>query len=141
MTVCNLWPGLMLSVQMSLWMLVMSLVLGSCGLLLRKLGGLVPQRGLDMGGGTARIRVVRLGGPKVRKAQQSAADAHEGGDVFMYRDSSAAPLLDLRRRFKAVMDVRDAMIRDGISLARSVKLTAQWDEILLLSWLRVVVFE
>ena len=35
----------------------------------------------------------------------------------MNRDSSAAPLLDLRRRFKAVMDVLDAMIRDGISLS------------------------
>ena len=48
----------------------------------------------------------------------------------MYRDYSVAPLLDLRRRLKAVMDVLDAMIRDGISLARSVELTAQWDEIL-----------
>ena len=28
------------------------------------------------------------------------------------------------------MDVLDAMIRDGISLARSVEVTAQWDEIL-----------
>ena len=48
----------------------------------------------------------------------------------MYRDSSTAPLLDLRRRIKAVMDVLDVRIRDGISLARSVELTAQWDEIL-----------
>ena len=55
---------------------------------------------------------------------------HEGEDVFMYRDSSAAPLLDIWRRFKAVMDVLDAMIRCGVSLARSVELTAQWDEIL-----------
>ena len=36
----------------------------------------------------------------------------------------------MRRRFKAVMDVLDAMIRYGISLARSVELTAQWDRIL-----------
>ena len=48
----------------------------------------------------------------------------------MYRDSSAALLLDLRRSIEAVVDVLDAMIRDGISLARSVELTAQWDEIL-----------
>ena len=39
-------------------------------------------------------------------------------------------LLDLRRRFKAVMDVLDAMIRSGISFARSVELTAQLDKIL-----------
>ena len=49
------------------------------------------------------------------------------------------------------MDVLDAMIRDGFSLARSVDLAAQWDEILkveavnnllryrILSWLRAVV--
>ena len=49
----------------------------------------VPERGHTMSKGTARMRVVRLGGPKVRKARKNAADAHEGGDVFMYR---AAPL-------------------------------------------------
>ena len=54
-----------------------------------------------MGKGTARMRVVRLGGPEVREAWKNAADAHEGGNVFMYRHSSAAPLLDLRRRIKA----------------------------------------
>ena len=36
----------------------------------------------------------------------------------------------MRRRFKAVMDVLGAMIRYGVSLARSVELTAQWDRIL-----------
>ena len=35
----------------------------------------------------------------------------------------------MRRSFKAVMDVFDAMIRDGASLSRSVELSAQWDEI------------
>ena len=45
--------------------------------------------------------------------------------MLLYRDSSIAPLLDTRRRFKAVMDVLD-----GISLSRSVELSAQWDRIL-----------
>ena len=45
----------------------------------------------------------------------------------MYRDPSAALLLDLRRRFKAVLDVLLAMILDGITLARTVELTAQRD--------------
>ena len=49
---------------------------------------------------------------------------------LLFRDSSIAPLLDMRRRFKAVMDVLDAMIRHGISLSRSVELSAQWDRIL-----------
>ena len=50
----------------------------------------------------------------------------------MYRDSSVAPLLDMRRRFKAVVDALGAMIRSGISLSRSVELAVQWDRILAL---------
>ena len=45
---------------------------------------------------------------------------------------SLAPLLDMRRRFKAVMDVLGAMIRYGVSLSRLLELTAQWDQILAL---------
>ena len=49
--------------------------------------------------------------------------------MFSYRDSSIAPLLDMRRRFKTVMVVLDARIRYGasLSLSRSVELTAQQD--------------
>ena len=36
----------------------------------------------------------------------------------------------MRRRFKAVMNVLGAMIQYGVSLVRSVELTAQWDRIL-----------
>ena len=50
------------------------------------------------------------GGPKVRKTRSNAADVHEAGDVFMYRDSSVAPFLDLRRRIKAVMDVFSGLV-------------------------------
>ena len=42
-------------------------------------GGPVPERGLIMGRGAARMRTVRLGGPEVRKARKNVADAHEGG--------------------------------------------------------------
>ena len=93
-------------------------------------GGPLPGRGLVLGRGSASFRVVRLGGRKVRKVRVNAADAHDAADVFLYRDSSVVPLLYMRRRFKAVMDVLDAMIRCGVSLSRSVELTAQWDRIL-----------
>ena len=92
--------------------------------------GPIPNRGLVLGRGSALFTVVRLGGHKVRKARGNAADAHDAADVFLYRDSSIAPLLDMRRRFKAVMSVLDAMIRYGIFLSRSVELTAEWDRIL-----------
>ena len=93
-------------------------------------GGPAPCHGLVLGRGLARFRRVRLGGYKVRKVRCDAVDVHDAADVFLYRDSSIAPLLDMRRRFKAVIDVLDAMLRYGISLARSVELTAQWDRIL-----------
>ena len=92
--------------------------------------GPIPKRGLVLGRRSASFRVVRLGGHRIRKARGDAADAHDAANVFLYRDSSIAPLLDMRRRFKAVMGVLDAMIRCGISLSRSVELTAQWDRIL-----------
>ena len=41
----------------------------------RLAGGPVPERGLIMGRGTARMRVVRLGGLNVRKARKNAANA------------------------------------------------------------------
>ena len=85
-----------------------------------------------LGRGAALFRRVQLGGPWVRRARANAADALDAADVFLYRDLSVAPLLDMRRRFKAVMDLLDAMIRYGVSLSRSVELTAQWDLILAL---------
>ena len=65
-------------------------------------------------------------------ARANAADALDAADVFLYRDFSIAPLLDMRLCFKAVMDILGAMIRYGVSLSRSVELTAQWDQILAL---------
>ena len=93
-------------------------------------GGPIPSRGLVLGRCAALFRVVKLGGHTVRKARGNVSDAHDAADVFLYRDSSIAPLLDMRRRFKAAMGVLDAVIRYGISLAPSVELTAQWDRIL-----------
>ena len=68
--------------------------------------------------------------PKVRKARSTVADHHDCGDVFMYRDCSIAPLLDLRRSFKVVLDALDGMLRSGLSLSRSLELTAHCDSIL-----------
>ena len=93
-------------------------------------GGPLPSRGLVLGRRNASFRVVRLGGRKVRKARGNAVDVHDAADVFLYRDSSIAPLLDMRRRFKAVMELLNAMIRCGVSLSRSLGLSAQWDRIL-----------
>ena len=66
--------------------------------------------------GTARFRVVRLGGPRVRKVRGSAVDALHGRHVQMYRDSSIAPLLALRRRLEVAVDVLGEMILGGFTL-------------------------
>ena len=95
-------------------------------------GGPLPSKGLVLGWGAALFRRVQLGGHWVRRARANAADALCAADVFLFRDFSLAPLLDMRRRFKAVMDLLDSMIRHGVSLSRSVELTAQWDRILAL---------
>ena len=42
-----------------------------------------------MGRGSVRFHVVRLERAEVRKARTDAADVHEAGGVFMYRDTSA----------------------------------------------------
>ena len=104
-------------------------------------GGPVPSRGLVLGRGSALLRVVPLGGPLVRGVRGPAADAVYGPGVFLYRDASIAPLLNLRRRFKAVMDVLGAMIRCGVSLARSVELSVQWERILAVEPLYPVTFD
>ena len=93
-------------------------------------GGPAPCQGLVLGRGFALFRHVRLGGYKVRKVRCNAVDVHDAADISLYRDPSISPWLDMRRRFKAVMDVLSAMIRNGVSHARSVELTAQWDRIL-----------
>ena len=68
-------------------------------------GGPLPSRSLVLGRGRVCFRVVKVGGHKIRLARGYAADAHDAADVFLYRDSSIAPLLDLRRRLKAVWNL------------------------------------
>ena len=103
-------------------------------------GGPRPCHGFVLGRGAARFRRVRLGGRRVRKVRRNAVDVDDAADVFLYRDASVAPLLDMRRRIRAVMDVLGAMIRDGVSLARSVELTCQWGRILAIGPLHLVIF-
>ena len=59
----------------------------------------------------AQLRVFRLGGPQVRKARSDIADLFDGREVFLCLATlPLLPLLDLRRRFKAVMNVLDGIL-------------------------------
>ena len=92
-------------------------------------GGPVPVRGLALGRGVARFRTVRLGGPMVRSVRRSAIVDGDVLDVSLYRDSSAALVLDLRRNLKAILDLLDSIIRWGASLIRDVQLMHLWDSV------------
>ena len=104
-------------------------------------GGLVPVRGLVLGRGMARMRTVRLGGPMVRSVRRSAVGDGDVDDVSLYRDSSAAPVLDLRRNLKAILDLLDSTIRWGASVARDVQLIHLWDSVVRLGSLGSVRLE
>ena len=66
-------------------------------------GGPVPERGFCLGRGLARFDRVRLGGPKVCRTRARCSDPGDGALVDLYRDHSVAPLVDLRRRLRAVL--------------------------------------
>ena len=103
-------------------------------------GGPVPVRGLVLGRGMVRFRTVRLGGPMVRSVSRSAIGDGDVDDVSHYRDSSAAPVLDLRRNLKAIFDLLDS-IRWGASLVRDVQLMHLWDSVVRLGSLGSVRLE
>ena len=82
-----------------------------------------------------------LVGTRSERCVVNAADVHGAADIFFYPDSSVAPLLEMRRRFKAVVDVLDSMISRGVTLSPSVELTAQWSKILSLRPLYLVMLD
>ena len=88
-----------------------------------------PASGLVLGRGVIRVRTVRLGGPIVRSVRRSSACDGDVDDVSLYRDSSAAPVLDLRRNLRAILDLLDSIIKWGASLARDVQLLHLWDSV------------
>ena len=73
--------------------------------------------------------VPERGGPKVRRARARCSDPGDGALVDLYRDHSVAPLVDLRRRLRAVLDVIAAIGRSGFTISRGLELTRQWDSI------------
>ena len=54
-------------------------------------------------------------------------EERKGSEVSLYHDVSTAPLLDLSRRLKLVVDLLSALIGCGVSLAKSVELAVLWD--------------
>ena len=111
------------------WMIWSSAAESALADAFRFAGGPVPARGLVLGRGVIRVRTVRLGGPIVRSVRRSSACHGDVDDVSLYRDSSAAPVLDLRRNLRAILDLLDSMIKWGASLARDVQLLHLWDSV------------
>ena len=93
-------------------------------------GGPVPERGFCLGRGLARFNRVRLDGPKVRRIRAKCSDPGDGALVDLYRDHSVAPLVDLRRRLRAVLDIIAAIGRSGFTVSGGLELSRQWDSII-----------
>ena len=93
-------------------------------------GGPVPEKGFCLGRGLARFNRVRLGGPKVRQIRAWCSDPGDGASVDLYRDHSVGPLVDLRRRLRAVLDIFAAIGRSGFTISGGLELTRQWDSII-----------
>ena len=93
------------------WMIWSSAAENALADAFRFAGGPVPARGLVLGRGVIRVRTVRLGGPIVRSVRRSFACHGDVDDVSLYRDSSAAPVLDLRRNLRAILDLLDSIIK------------------------------
>ena len=53
----------------------------------------------------------------MRSACARCAAPGDGAEVDLYRDSSTAPLVDFRRRLRAVLDVVGSIGRSGYTLA------------------------
>ena len=111
------------------WMIWSSAAESALADAFRFAGGPVPASGLVLGRGVIRVRTVRLGGPIVRSVRRSSACGGDVDDVSLYRDSSAAPVLDLRRNLRAILDLLDSIIKWGASLARDVQLLHLWDSV------------
>ena len=89
-----------------------------------------PERGISLGRGAARFSAIRLGSPKMRSARPRCADPGGGAQVDLYRDGSIAPLVDLRRKSRAVPDVVGSSGRSGYTLARGLELARQWRKVI-----------
>ena len=83
-------------------------------------GGPVPERGFCLGRGLACFNKVRLGEPKVSRTRARCSDPG---------DHSVAPLVDLRRRLRAVLDIIAAIGRSGFTVSGGLELTRQWSSI------------
>ena len=61
-----------------------------------------------------KVRFVAWRGSKVHKSLSNYSDPTDGGNDCLSRDCSIAPILNQRRRLKAVLGVFDGITRDGV---------------------------
>ena len=65
----------------------------------------------------------------MRRIRAWCSDPGDGALVDLYWDHSVVPLVDLRRRLRAVLDVIAAIGRSGFTVSRGLELTRQWGSI------------
>ena len=81
-------------------------------------GGPISESDWVFGPGSARLRTVRLEAPNYRMTRSNVADSRDVADALTYQDFTVAPVLDMRRSLKVVVDVLDGILRCEVSLSR-----------------------
>ena len=65
----------------------------------------------------------------MRRIRARCSDLGDGALVDLYQDHSVAPLVDLRRRLRAVLDVITAIGRSGFTVSMGLELSLQFGSI------------
>ena len=92
-------------------------------------GGPMPTSGLRLGRGSAKFRMVALGGLVVVKLRSDISGSEDGQSVHLYKDASVSGIIMQRRKLRCVLTVLDGIARHGPSRTRSLELAVQWNAV------------
>ena len=85
---------------------------------------------LDRGRGSALLKERTLGGNRVSKMRTDLVDPTSASEGHLFRNHSLAPLLSLKSRLKAVLNLLESVAHNGLTLGRSLQFDRQWSAVL-----------
>ena len=97
----------------------------------RLAGGIKPPNGaMRKGSGTLKLLKTKIGRPKICTFRGRFGDNEDCKLVHLYRDKSLAPVLDQRRRLRAVCGVAKSIRDNGFSITQGLQLSKQLSRVL-----------
>ena len=89
-----------------------------------------PNGAMRKGSGTLKLLKTKLGRPKIRSLRGRFGDNEDSKLAHPYRDKSLAPILDQRRRLRAVCGVAKSIEDNGFSITLGLELSKQVSRVL-----------